>query len=158
MYVCELEDYYVIVFDPALVIQKKIKLTSEYLIEDKYGLYHAYQFDVKIVDDVLYVLFANCSFPLQSFSMTGALVKAIIRDDLIYESYFFCIDKKSNFLLTDRTSHQIRVFSQEGLLLGNVSQKGMLRGQLRKPMGIALDKNNRIIVCDQKTDNIIQCF
>ncbi|KAI6656851.1 Serine/threonine-protein kinase PknD [Oopsacas minuta] len=137
LYVCELEDYYIYVFDTELVTLEKIKLTSEHLIEDKYGLYHAYQFDVKIVDNVLYILFANCSYPLQCFSMT---------------------DEKNNFLLTDRTSHQIKVFSREGLLLGKISQKGLLRGQLKKPMGIALDKNNRIIVCDQKVDNILQCF
>ena len=158
LYVCELEDYYIYVFNFDLVKVKRIKLTSEHLVEDKYGLYHAYQFDIKFVDDLFYVLFANCEYPLQSFSMSGALKETIIHQDHVLESYFFCVDKKNNFLLTDRQSHQIHVFSQCGELIGNVSQKGTLRGQLKKPMGIALNKHNRIIVCDQKVDNILQCF
>eukprot|EP00800_Vazella_pourtalesii_P009976 TRINITY_DN2505_c0_g1_i1.p1 TRINITY_DN2505_c0_g1~~TRINITY_DN2505_c0_g1_i1.p1 ORF type:complete len:422 (+),score=70.69 TRINITY_DN2505_c0_g1_i1:357-1622(+) len=158
LYVCELEDYYIYVLDLNLVIVKKIKLTSEHLIEDKYGLYHAYQLDIKIVDDLFYVLFANCEYPLQSFSLSGALKETIIHQDQVQESYFFCVDKNTNFLLTDRQSHQIHVFSRSGKLLGNVSQKGTLRGQLKKPTGIALNRQNCIIVCDQKVDNILQCF
>ena len=158
LFVCELEDYYVYVFSLDLVTVKKIRLKSEFLIEDKHGLYHAYQFDIKIVDNIIYILFANSSFPLQSFTMTGALVKSIICEEHIQESYFFCIDKNQNFLLTDRTSHQIKIFSPEGLFLGNVGQKGVLRGQLKKPMGIALNRANRIVVCDLKVENLLQCF
>ena len=158
LFVCEMEDYNVHVFGLDLVLVKKIKLKSEFLIEDKHGLYHAYQFDINIIDNIMYILFANSSFPLQSFSMNGALIQSIICEDLIQESYFFCIDKDKNFLLTDRTSHKIKIFSQEGLSLGKVGQKGVLKGQLKKPMGLALNKANRIIVCDLKVDNVLQCF
>ena len=158
LFVCELEDYFVYVFGLDLALLKKVRLKSEFLIEDKHGLYHAYQFDIKIIDDIMYILFANASYPLQSFSMNGALIKPIISEDRIQESYFFCVDSKRNFLLTDRTSHQIKIFNREGVCLGNVGQKGLQKGQLRKPMGIAVNRANRIIVCDLKADNLLQCF
>lgn len=159
LYVCEMDDYYVYVFtSDHLRMHEKIRLHSQHLVEDKHGLHHAYLFDIKIADDTMFILFANSNYPLQSFTLQGKLVSTISNDVFIDECFFFCIDKNRNFILTDRAVNVIKVISHDGEFLGTVGQKGTLRAQLKKPMGIALNQANRIIVCDQKVDNILQCF
>ena len=61
---------------------------------------------------------------------------------------FFTIDKNGNFLISDESLQQIRIFSPKGVL------RHILTGQLPFLSGITLDNFDRIIcVCDSK-----ECF
>ena len=65
-------------------------------------------------------------------------------------AWFFTIDKKGNFLITDQSLGQIRIFSSKGVL-SNILGRGQRLPFLN---GITMDNFDRVIcVCHSK-----ECF
>ena len=92
-------------------------------------------------------LFSSPPFPLQIFNLEGELVKCLIKENEIRRSSFFTIDRLGNIIVTDCWGNQIKIFSKEGDVLHTITS-AMLPGDQKFsfPQGVAIDKQNRIIV------------
>ena len=76
----------------------------------------------------------------------------------LIDPLFFCIDRSFNILMTDCSAARVLIFSDRGQLLHKFGKRGEGRGDLISPTGIAVDREDRIIVvsCDPK--HCIQIF
>ena len=78
--------------------------------------------DVKVNDNKLYVLSDEDNPCLHVFSLTGEKIRSLItRDDSgitqAQSCYSFCLDNRQNIVMADCNAQNIKVFSQEGVLL-----------------------------------------
>ena len=134
-------------FDKDLKFLKRIKLNSTQVTSDT----HTYS--IKLFDDNMYVMFGNMfsppPFQLQIFTLEGELVRCLIKQSEILRSYF-SIDKLGNIIVTDIIGNQIKIFSKEGEVLHTITSD-MLPGdqKFNFPNGVAIDRQNRIIVANR---------
>ena len=110
----------------------------------------SYPADIKILSHIIYILSLNKNC-IYCYNIDCTLQKKIEltgQEQLMTSSLFFTIDKNGNFLITDQSSQQIRIFSPKGVL------RHILTGQLPFLCGVTLDNFDRIIcVCNGK-----ECF
>ena len=72
-------------------------------------------------------------------------------------SPWFAVHHQDMFFVSYGRAHSVKVFSKEGVFLYNIGSGGSGDGQLNKPDGLAIDKFNNLIVCDQY-NNRLQVF
>ena len=143
IYGCEFSKQSIVVFDKDLKFLKRIKLRATQVTFDTQTNC------IKLYEDKMYVMFddfpSSLPFPLQIFNLEGELVKCLIKENEISHSYFFSIDRLGNIIVTD--SSEIKIFSKEGDVLHTITS-AMLPGDQKFscPNGVAIDKQNRIIV------------
>ena len=151
IYGCELNNQSIVVFDKNLKFLKRIQLRTTQVTSNTRTT------SIKLYEDKMYVMFDDLSyslrsslFPLQIFNLEGELVKCLIKENEIIHSYFFSIDKLGNIIVADCARHQIKIFSKEGDVLHTITS-AMLPGdqEFVYPYGVAIDKQNRIIVAHQ---------
>ena len=155
IYGCEVDKRSIVVFDEDLKFLKRIKLRTTQATSNTHTR------SIKLYEDEMYVMFSDWSsslpFPLQIFNLEGELVKCLIKENEISNSHFFSIDRLGNIIVTDYRSNQIKIFSKEGDVLHTITS-AMLPGDQRFscPRGVAIDKQNRIIVAhDNKKCNLL---
>ena len=145
IYGCESSNQSIVVFDKDLKFLKRIKLRTTQVNSSTRTR------SIKLYEDKLYVMFdgfpSSLPFPLQMFNLEGELVKCLIKRNEISYSNFFSIDRLGNIIVTDWWRHQIKIFSKEGDVLHTITS-AMLPGdqEFSCPRGVAIDKQNRIIV------------
>ena len=108
--------------------------------------------DIHILSDTIYILSLdnNCIYCYNRDCTLLKKIELFGQEQLMTTAYFFTIDKKGNFLITDSSLQQIRIFSSKGVL-SNILGRGQ---QLPFLNGITLDNFDRVIcVCDSK-----ECF
>ena len=107
--------------------------------------------DIHILSDTIYILSLD-NHCIYCYNRDCTLLKKIElfgQEQLMTSAWFFTIDKKGNFLITDLFLRQIRIFSSKGVLSNILG-----RGQLPFLHGITLDNFDRVIcVCSSK-----ECF
>ena len=151
IYVCELLNRSIVVFDKDLKFLKRIKLNSTQVTSN------TRTYSIKLYDDNMYVMFGNWYSPppfhLQIFTLEGELVRCLIKQSEIRMCFFFSIDQLGNIIVTDYHGNQIKIFSKEGGVLHTITSD-MLPGDQKfdYPAGVSIDRQNRIIVanCDYK--------
>ena len=145
IYGCEFYNQSIVVFDKDLKFLKRIKLRTTQVTSNTNTN------SIKLYEDKMYVMFdgwfPSLPFPLQIFNLEGELVKCLIKENEISHSDFFSIDRLGNIIVTDWSENQIKIFSKEGDVLHTITS-AMLPGDQRffRPNGVAIDKQNRIIV------------
>ena len=145
IYGCVSNKGLIVVFDKDLKFLKTIKLRTTQVTSNTHTN------SIKLYEDKMYVMFAGFSFslpfPLQIFNQEGELVKCLIKENEISRSEFFSIDRLGNIIVTDWRGHQIKIFSKEGDVLHTITS-AMLPGDQKFsfPTGVAIDKQNKIIV------------
>ena len=145
IYVCEYYIHSIVVFDNYLNFQKRIKLNPTQV--NSSTLTHS----MELYQSNVCVMFGNSSSPppfhLQIFTLEGELVRCLIKQSEIRYSYFFSIDQLGNIIVADLFGNQIKIFSKEGQVLHTITND-MLPGDEKfdSPTGVAIDKQNRIIV------------
>ena len=108
--------------------------------------------DIHILSDTIYILSQdnNCIHCYNRDCTLRKKIELFGQEQLMTDAYFFTIDKKGNFLITDASLKQIRIFSSKGVL-SNILGRGQ---QLPFLAGITLDNFDRVIcVCNSK-----ECF
>ena len=100
--------------------------------------YLSYPQDVQLTPDKMMVLdwSAKC---LHFFSRSGDLLtscasQGIGRDCLVNEAYFFCLDARRNFIVSDCDHHDIKIVSDSGKLLHTIGGKGREKGEFYRPV------------------------
>ena len=148
IYGCELDKQSIVVFDKYLKFLKRIELRTTQVISNMNTR------SIKLYEDKMYVMFddypSSLPFPLQIFNLEGELVKCLIKENEIRHSEFFSIDRLGNIIVTDWRGNQIKIFSKEGDVLHTITS-AMLPGdqKFHCPQGVAIDKQNRIIVAHE---------
>ena len=140
IYGCEVNKQSIVVFDKDLKFLKRIKLRATQVTSN------TYTYSIKLYEDKMYVMFDG---HLQIFNLEGELVKCLIKGNEISYSDFFSIDRLGNIIVTDWRG-EIKIFSKEGDVLHTITS-AMLPGDQKfdYPRGVAIDKQNRIIVAHQ---------
>lgn len=62
------------------------------------------------------------------------------------------IDAKGQVFVTDPLNYKVRIFTPEGMPVGEFGEMGDSRSELNKPKGIAVDAEGRIFLCDAMLD------
>ena len=145
VYVCDCNMQRIKVFD----------LNLKFVKEFGYGEIK-YPTDITIYSDTLHILSQDQN-TIYCYNRDGTYLKKI---ELIGQEHqmtlalFFTTDKKGNFIITDQSSNEIRIFSPNGVL------KHILgRGHLPFLAGITLDNTNNIIcVCHSTGSNCFQKY
>ena len=101
-------------------------------------------FDLKLVSSLFIVLFLDCTYPVQSFSRDGNLIRLIVSQEQLVDALYFCLDRKMNIITSDYRAHNVKVFDREGQLVATIGHKGTGLGEFSSPQGI--DVNEGLIV------------
>ena len=64
-----------------------------------------------------------------------------------YFSPLFAVYHQDRFFVSYRSVHFIKVFNEEGVFLYDIGSEGTGDGQLQRPLGLAIDKYNNLVVC-----------
>ena len=115
-------------------------------------------FDLKLTSSLFIVLFLGCTYPVQSFSRGGDLVRLIVSQEQLVEAYYFCLDRNMNIIISDIGAHNVKVFNGEGQLVATIGHEGTGPGEFYRPIGIDINKEGRIVVVDNKDSHKLQFF
>ena len=118
-------------------------------------------FDVKVSRDRLYVLCLRNNPCLHVLTLEGDKLHSLISRGEgmhVLNPYFFCLDPLNNFVLSDRSSHSIRVFSPEGNLLHTIGREGHQQGMFSELTGVAVTPNGRLVCVSRNENYGLQIF
>ena len=148
VFACVCEDSSLIKFDMNLNKLNTIKLDIPKGVK---------MYDMQCVSEKFYII-TDGPHTLHVFSREGGIVDRLIPNFLVGRICHFSIDRQMNFILTDTNDHQIKIFSEAGKLTCTLGNKGNRVGEFMYPEGIALDKDQRVLVWDFKDTNRLQIF
>ena len=116
--------------------------------------------DQKLVPSLFIVLFCECSYPVQSFSREGNLIRLIVSQEQLVEAEYFCLDRNMNtcIIISDTGAHNVKVFDREGQLVATIGHEGTRPGEFCQPRGIDINKEGLIVVADNKYSHKLQFF
>ena len=117
--------------------------------------------DVTVSHDRIYVLCPRNNPCMLVLSLEGDMLHSLISrgegmDVLL--PLFFCLDANSNFVISDKGTHSIRVFSPAGDLLHSIGREGHQQGMFYDPRGIAIDANGRLVSVSDNKNFGLQIF
>ena len=141
IYVCEINNKSVSMFDKELNFLKRIPLMSPHFTPD------TVTYSIRLYENTTYVMFGESDYCLQVFSQDGQLIRGVLRCSDIKESYFFSLDGFGNIIVADYSEHRIKIFSNSGNLIHTISNDTLTKDQkLSGPKGISVDKQSNIVV------------
>ena len=114
--------------------------------------------DLKLVSSLFIVLFRYCSYPVQSFSRDGNLVRLIVSQEQLMGAFHLCLDRNMNIIICDNRAHNVKVFDREGQLVATIGHEGTGPGEFQNPGGIDINKEGLIVVVDRKQSHVLQFF
>ena len=104
--------------------------------------------DIKLTSRDVVVLIGG-SPCIQFYDYSHQLIRQTItrgEGNQVLIPWYFCLDREFNILMTDYSSDRVLIFSDRGQLLHKFGKRGEGRGDLISPTGIAVDREDRIIV------------
>ena len=106
-------------------------------------------FDVKTLNDEVYVLSSKDSPCLHVFHKSGSKLRSFITSGRgsgyqVDGGFCFCLDKQNNILIGDSIAKRIKVFSPAGILLHTLGGSQDREKEIQ-PLGITATPNNNII-------------
>ena len=117
--------------------------------------------DVKVSRDCLYVLCPGNNPCMLVLTLNGDMLHSLITCeegmDVLYPA-FFCLDPLNDFVLSDCSSHSIRVFSPEDNLLHTIRREGHQPGMFCYTEGVAITPNGRLVCVSRNKNYDLQIF
>ena len=116
--------------------------------------------DIKLTPEDIVVLTAG-SPCIRFYDYSHQLIREIItqgQGNQVINPWYFCLDRELNILITDFSADIVLIFSNGGELLHKLGKRGEGRGDFISPTGIAMDREDRIIVVSQNPEHCIQIF
>ena len=117
--------------------------------------------DVTVSHDRIYVLCPRNNPCMLVLSLEGDMLHSLISTGEgmdVLKPWFFCLDANSNFVISDRGTHSIRVFSPAGDLLHSIGREGHQQGMFYDPRGIAISANGRLVSVSGNNNYGLQIF
>ena len=144
IYVCEVDNQSVSVFDTKLNFLNRIPLKSPHVTN------YTQTFSIRLHENNMFVMFGGSNYSLQIFSQDGQLIRGVIPCSDITYGFFFSLDRIGNIVVADSWGHEIKIFSNSGHLIHTISNDTLTEGQkLYRPSGISVDKHNNIVVANR---------
>ena len=84
----------------------------------------------------------------------GGLVKSFSSDNTLDGQPSFAIHHRNKFFVSYPEAHCVKVFSDNGMFLYDIGAKGSKREKLGKPLGLAMDRFNNLVVCDSNKSRL----
>ena len=84
----------------------------------------------------------------------GGLVKSFSSDRTLDGQPSFAIHHRNKFFVSYPEAHCVKVFSDNGMFLYDIGAKGSKREKLGKPLGLAMDRFNNLVVCDSNKSRL----
>ena len=114
-------------------------------------------YDMKVRNNEIYILFSNSIYLLQSFDFEGHLLRVILQEDLAHDIVSLCLMPQDNgeIILRDETNSQILIFSYQGKIIRIIGTEETSMG-MESPMCMDVDKRGNLVVCDGKSNWMIQ--
>ena len=150
VFIADTDNHRICIHDPDLNHIRNITLS---LISRPY--------DVKVSRDCLYVLCLENNPCMHILTLEGDKLHSLItsREGMdVLDSFFFCLDRLSNFVLCDNESHSIRVFSPEGNLPHTIGREGHKPGMFFEPAGVTITPNGRLVCVSFNENYGLQIF
>ena len=143
IYVCEISNQSVIVFDMNLNFLNRIPLKSPHVTS------YTLTYCIRLHENNMFVMFVGSDYSLQVFSQDGQLIRGVIPESDIKFSFFFSLDRIGNIIVADFRGDEIKIFSNSGRLIHSISNDTLTEDQkLDSPTGISVDKQNNIVVAN----------
>ena len=119
--------------------------------------------DVKLTPDSVVVVLDRSLKCVHFYSKNGHLLRSCISqgqgpDCLVYQPRFFCLDLAGNIIISDHSSHRIKIFFQSEQLIHTIGREGEGIGEFMYPYGICISKLGTIFVVSNNTNFSMQCF
>ena len=98
---------------------------------------------------------------IQFYDYSHQLIRQIVTRgecNQVINPCFFCLDREFNIMMIDSSADRVLIFSNRGELLHKFGKRGNGRGDFIYPTGIAVDKEDRIIVVSENPKHCIQLF
>ena len=90
---------------------------------------------------------------IQVFTAEGQFLRSFNRQNANGQ-VSLAVDSKDCVYVCDKLGHRVSVFSSGGLLLSSFGSEGVEVGQLKSPLGLAVDDNGFVFVCDSGNGRI----
>ena len=117
--------------------------------------------DVKLTTDEMFVLSSGDSHCVHVFAHTGHKIRSLItrgNEMQVVRPFFFCLDTENNLIISDYTTDQIKIFSNEGALLLTIGEHGDQAGMFDFPSGLALTSNLSLVTVSWNINYRLQIF
>ena len=98
---------------------------------------------------------------IQVFSHAGERLRSLVsmgEQMQVSKSFYFCLDAGGNIIISDRDTHQIKIFSREGNRIQTIGEEGKQPRIFYRPNGLALTKDLRLVVVSWSGDFRLQIF
>ena len=109
-------------------------------------------FDIAVSDNNQ-LLVANCNKSISVYSFDGHYINSIGTGHL-WRASGIAIDMHGCILVTEFSNSRVSVFDRNGVFKCFFGSKGSADGQFNHPIGIALDPNENIYICDRDNGRI----
>ena len=137
------------------VLSLELEVNNEITLNTKHKQDNTLIRDLSYVGDEFYVSFSDSEYSLQSFSQNGELTRCILHRDTVRHVCYFCVDQQLNIIVSDRTSSNVKIFTNDGKLVTQFGKEGTAKGQFQCLHGLAIDDRYSIITVDCKDENIV---
>ena len=117
--------------------------------------------DIKLTTENMYLLSSDDFHCIHIFTHTGYIIRSIITcgDGMqVTEPCFFFLDAKKNLIISDYWGHQIKIFSNEGILLHTIGESGHEVGMFYYTQGVALTSNLKLVTLSWNNNYRLQIF
>ena len=118
-------------------------------------------YDVKVSGDHIYVLCPLDNPCIHVLTLDGEKLRCLVTQGLgmgVLQPQFFCIDTLNNFVISDRDTNSIRIFSPKGNLLHTIGGEGNGQSMLVRPQGVAITPNGKLVCVSQNKDHCLRIF
>ena len=118
-------------------------------------------YDVKLTTEEIYILCPEDSPCVHVFNHTGHKIRSLItcgKGVQVSRPSYFCLDTKSNLIISDCLADQIKIFSNEGDLLRTVGERGKELGMFDYPYGLDLISDLKLVTVSLNNNYRLQIF
>ena len=118
--------------------------------------------DVKFTNKEMFVLSPKDNPCVHVYTLSGEKSRSLVtRGDIgtqVRGAYFFCLDELNNIVISDRSAHDIKIFSPAGDLLHTIGQEGHEAGMFNEPYGIAILNRTKLVCISQNPNFGLQIY
>ena len=110
--------------------------------------------DMSLAQEELYVLLSVTEYPIQTFNKEGILLRCIAMS-LLRDARYFCLDQQLHLIVSDRGDYKVKIFSNDGKLLNEISRH---EGVFNNLGGVAVYPLGCVVTVDKSEYGVLQAF
>ena len=128
-------------------------LNEDLLFVKTFGNTLHYPEDIKILNNQIFIL-TQVDHKVHVFSTEHTFLQSVaFKEYTITQSFYFAVDKRGNFIISDEFKNCLKVFNPFGEYITTLGE-----GFLFFPQGVAIDNKQRIIVLSESDSDYFQVY